>query len=156
MADTAFFLQYVVNQMYCTLPCKKSGPSPNASTNFDLLFKPVQKLPFFIFFKQGSHFVQLNVGMWFLYFKLLGTTSRHDKLSNKPKMGSIATILSNLRPLEKCPKNYLPQKKPIFDHFLVQIDNLKLFLVLVGTYIWYRWKAHRIWRRSVKKLGTYH
>ena len=100
--------------------------------------------------------MQLNVGMWFLYFKLLGTTSRHDKLSNKPKMGSIATILSNLRSLEKCPKNYLPQKKPIFDHFLVQIDNSKLFLVSVGTYIWYRWKAHRIWRRSVKQLGTYH
>ena len=54
MADTAFFLQYNVNQMYCNRPYKKIEPSPNAITYFDIFLKPVQNCRF-TFFRSKVH-----------------------------------------------------------------------------------------------------
>ena len=59
----------------------------------------------------------LSNGERFLYFKLLGIISRGHKLSNEPKMGSIALILCFWRFVEKRLRNYLPVKKAYFGDF---------------------------------------
>ena len=71
-------------------------------------------------------------------------------------MGSIASIFHDWRSLKKCPKNYLPLKKSLFGDFLTKIDNLEIFLASLHIFIYSVLIAHRITRRPVKKLGSYH
>ena len=92
----------------------------------------------------------------FFIHSFLDMTSRDDKLSIEPKMGSIASILSIWRFVEKCSKNNLPSKKSVFGHFLAKIDDLKIFLVALHVLICSVLIAHRNTRRSVKKLDPYH
>ena len=83
-------------------------------------------------------------------------SSRDDKLSNKPKMSSITSILTIWRSVEKYPKNYLPLKKSFFGHFSTKINDLKIFFVSLHIFTYDDLIVHRIRRRSVKKLGPYH
>ena len=111
----------------------------------------------FSFFRNKVHILcHQAMGSDFFHSRLLGITNRDYKLSNEPKMCSIASVLSIWRSVGKCPKNYLPLKKSFFCHFLVKIDDLKIFIVSLHILVCSLLIAHQITRLSAKKLGTHY